>query len=92
MDVPFSDLNHNQIFFLVSPPAKNSVRVMSYRTFAWPVHSQNRALKYKKDALRIISGEIHFTTKCNETIDKIVRASLLHREQADHGITMKLVI
>ena len=60
---PFIEQNHNQIFFLVSPPGKNTVRLMMYRTFVWPIHSSNTQLKCKKDALRIVSGEIDFGDK-----------------------------
>ena len=34
---PFFEKGHNHFFFLVSPPKENNLRLMMYRTFAWPV-------------------------------------------------------
>ena len=66
---------------------------MTYRTFAWPIHESNKVLKSKGEALRIISGEVDFASYAQKfTIDKIIKASLLHRDQDNKGIIMKLVI
>jgi hypothetical protein len=93
LQIPFVQENHNQICFLVSPPGKNTVRLMTYRTFAWPIHESNKVLKSKGEALRIISGEVDFASYTEKfTIDKIIKASLLHRNQDNKGIIMKLVI
>ena len=80
--MPFNEPNHTQIFFLVSPPKRNTVRLMCYRAFVWPKHPSNQELKTKKDGLRIVSGEIDLTVHLGKqfTIDKIVKATVLHRK------------
>ena len=56
--LPHDGVKLTRIYFLVKPPHRNSLRLMVYRNFAWPIDEENDELERYDEDIKIFTGQI----------------------------------
>jgi len=76
-------------------PEMDTVRLMCYRSFGWPIHEENKKIENKKDSIFMVTGTIcdnqspHFKQFRS---DRIIDVCILFENVLEEKVKMFIVV